>query len=194
MEGLIASQSACVEIEREPLRSPFGGGQDHSPRTAWSTGAAGLGLLCIMLILLLSMAGCQDRTSLIPNSDPSLRKTKSEFARDALQRHPYHADAIHAGRIAGAATVDYSDDHLQIANLTKEDWMDVEIWVNQQYVVFVPKIEGKAAVAKTIDFTMLYDQMGRPFPSENKTPDTQIRKVEIYHDGKLYDLAAVPAD
>jgi hypothetical protein len=171
-----------------------GRGVDYSPRTAWSTGAAAVGLFGITVLLLTGLLGCQDRTSFIPNSDPALRKTKSEFARDAMQRQPYHADAPRGGKLNGRASADYGDDNLLIANLSAEDWTKVEVWVNQQYVVFVPKIEGHAASAKTIDFTMMYDRMGRPFPSENKSPESMVHKVEIYRDGKMYELSTVAAD
>ena len=164
-----------------------------SCRTAWSTGAAGLTLLLITL-LLLSVGGCADQTSLLPNSDPSLRKTKTEFARDAVQRHPYHADAPHAGKIQGAASVDYGSDTLQIANLTNEDWNNVEVWVNEQWVVFVPRVPGKAEVARTLDFTMFYDRLGRPFPEDNSSPESVVHKVEIYRDGRLYELAGLMMD
>lgn len=43
---------------------------DHAPRTAWRTGAAGAALFCIAALLLTGALGCADRVSLIPNSDP----------------------------------------------------------------------------------------------------------------------------
>ena len=169
-----------------------------SQHTAWSTGAAGLGLFGICLLLLAgAVGGCADAdrpTSLVPNSDPALRKTKREFSADALKRHPYHADAPRAGKAHGGATVDYDLNTLQVANFTPEDWKNVEVWVNGQWVVFVPLVPGNAASAKTIDFTMLYDQMARPFPAENTTKETMVRKVEIYKDGKMYELAGLTAE
>lgn len=167
---------------------------DHSPRTSWSTGAVGIGLLCITLILLLGTVGCQDQVSLIPNSDPDLRKSRTEFARDAMDRHPYHADAPRAGKIRGAATADYGSNTMQVANFTPEDWKDIEIWVNGQWVVFVPMIPGNAATARTINFEMMYDRMGRPFPNDNANPDSMVRKVEVYRDGKMYELAGLSVD
>ena len=168
-----------------------------SPHTAWSTGAAGLGLFGICLLLLAGAVGCRDAdrpTSLIPNSDPALRKTKREFSADALKRHPYHADAPRGGKAHGGATVDYELNTLQLANFTSEDWRNVEVWVNGQWVVFVPLIPAKAATAKTIDFTMLYDPMARPFTAENTTQETMVRKVDIYKDGKMYELAGLTAE
>jgi hypothetical protein len=40
----------------------------------------------------------------------------------------------------------------------------------------------------------MYDRMGRPFPSENKSPESMVQKVEIYRDGKMYELSTVAAD
>jgi hypothetical protein len=167
---------------------------DHAPRTAWSTGVVAAALFMILLVLLTGVLGCMDRTSLIPNTDPALRKTKTEFAKDALQRQPYHADAPRAGKANGRAMFDYDDETLQVANFAPEDWTNVEIWVNGRYVVFLPKIEGNASIAKTIDFEMMYDEQGKPFPTKNTTPDSMIQRVEIFRDGKLYQLTAVPAD
>lgn len=164
------------------------------PRTVWSTGAAAVALFCITLFLLMAAGGCAGRTSVIPNSDPALRKTKNEFAADAMARQPYHADAPRAGKINGRASFDYADDTLQIVNFSADDWADVEIWVNQQYVVFVPRVAGNTMTAKTIDFTMLYNRLGHPFPSENKDEDSMVRKVEVYMGGKMYDLTAKPAE
>ena len=33
---------------------------------------------------------------------------------------------------------DYQLDLVQIANLSGEDWENVEVWVNKKYVVFIP--------------------------------------------------------
>jgi len=167
---------------------------DHSQRSALSAGAAGVGLLCIALALLAGALGCQDHVSLIPNSDPNLRKTRTEFARDGINRHPYHADAPRGGKLKGGATADYEANTLQIANFTAEDWKDVEIWVNGQWVVFVPMVPGNAATARTLNFEMMYDRMGRHFPTENKDRDTMVQKVEVYRDGKMYELAGLSID
>jgi hypothetical protein len=167
---------------------------DHHPRTAWSTGLVGLALFAMALVLLMSAAGCQDRTSLVPNSDPALRKTKTEFAADARARHPYHAEAPKAGVAQGAAAVDYELNRLQIANFTGEDWNNIELWVNRQWVVFVPKVPANAERAKTIDFSMLYNEVGMPFPDANRGDTSVVNKVEIYRDGRMYELAAIETE
>ncbi|HEX8911429.1 MAG TPA: hypothetical protein VF796_03645 [Humisphaera sp.] len=191
MDGTVSSNAVTTHANPVSVlrRVP-----DHHPRTAWSTGLAGLAIFAIALVLLIVATGCQDQTSLIPNSDPALRKTKTEFAKDALQRHPYHADAPKAGKAAGAATVNYEMDRLQVANLSEADWTNVELWVNGKYVVFLPKVPGKAETAKTIDFSMLYDELGRPFPAETGSPERQVKKVEVYRDGRMYELAGLDVE
>lgn len=188
MEGSFA-RSRTDQLESIDAAGAVAG--DHSPRSAISAGAAGVGLLCIALALLTGALGCQDRVSLIPNSDPSLRKTRTEFARDGINRHPYHADAPRGGKIQGGASANYDANTLQVANFTAEDWTDVEIWVNGQWVVFVPSVPGNARTARTLNFEMMYDRMGRHFPTENKDRETMVHKVEIYRDGKMYELAGL---
>ncbi|MDB5297361.1 MAG: hypothetical protein JWO31_3344 [Phycisphaerales bacterium] len=187
LHGRLAAPGRAAWYDRD--------GFAQAPRTAWSTGAAGIGLFGITVLLLVGALGCQDTaTSIIPNSDPALRKTRREFSADAMKRQPYHADAPKGGKINGAATVDYGDDIIQLANLTPDDWKEVEVWVNGQWVVYLPTVPGKAVTAKTIDFAMLYDQMARPFPSDNTTPEKMVNKVEIYMNGKMYELAGLTAE
>ena len=40
--------------------------------------------------------------------------------------------------------VDYGADTLQVVNLSDEDWDNVEIWLNRQYVVFIPACPERA--------------------------------------------------
>ena len=81
-----------------------------------------------------------------------------------------------------------------MANFAPEDWTNVELWVNQQYVVFLPRIEGNASIAKTINFEMLFNERAKSFPTENVDANSMVRKVEIFKDGKLFELATAPAD
>src|SRR4051794_23216863 len=99
----------------DSINAPIGGAVavrewGYAPRNAWSTGLIAVALFAILALLLTGVLGCSDRTSLIPNSDPALRKTKTEFCRDALTRQPYHGDAPKAGKIAGRAQYDYEDE------------------------------------------------------------------------------------
>jgi hypothetical protein len=133
-------------------------------------------------------AGCGGRVSYFPNSDPALRRKPAEFAADAASRHPYKADAPRGGEINGRAQVGYWVDHLDVANLSNADWDNVEVWVNQAYVVHVPKIPARRTW--TFNFEMLYDAAGHHFP----TSKTEIKKVEIYMDGRMYDVPVKLAD
>lgn len=136
----------------------------------------------ISIALLAAVAGCKARPSLIPNSDPALRKTNAEFAADAKKRHPYPADAPKGGEAVSRAQVGYDRDVLQVANLSDQEWKAVDLWVNRKYVVHLPRIER--GQLKTINFKMLYDDKGRSLP----TSGTPIKTVEILRDGTLYDV------
>ena len=73
---------------------------------------------------------------------------------------------------------------MDIVNFSDEDWNNVEIWVNQKYVVFLPRMTSKTL--QTIAFTMMYDADGSPFPADNLR--TLVKTIEIYRDGKLWDV------
>lgn len=195
MEGIYArSRNEPFETPESAAAADLHVAGDHTPRSALTVGAAGIGLFCIMLVLLAGATGCQDSVSLIPNPDPNLQKTRTEFARDAIARHPYHAEAPRGGKLQGGASVDYSDNILHVANFTSEDWKDVEIWVNGQWVVFVPNVPKNAETSRRLNFEMMYDRMGRHFPIENNDETTMVKKVEIFRDGKMYELAGLSID
>lgn len=138
------------------------------------------------------IVGCAGRPSILPNTDKSLRKTSAQFAADAAKRHPYKADAPRGGEVAGRAQVGYMLDQLEIANLSDTDWSDVEVWVNKKYVVHVPLIEKGAQRVKVFPFQMIFDDAGNSFPTDNNT--TRIESVELYKDGKMFDVTTKLAD
>src|SRR5215217_3536484 len=109
----------------------------------------------LLMIAVAVLAGCSGRPSLIPNADQSLRKPSSQFAADAAKRHPYKTDAPRGGEAVARAQVGYTLNQLDVVNLSQEPWTDVEIWVNQKYVVFVPRMEPNKL--KTLNFQMLFD-------------------------------------
>ncbi len=145
------------------------------------------------LLIVLSLgilAGCAGRAEVWPNKDPALRKTAAEFAADAAKRHPYKATAPRGGDAMAGCEVGYVWDRLDISNFSESDWTDVELWINGEYVLFLPKLESKQL--KSIPFQALYDDKGQSFPTGNgkwtaRTP-VIISKVELYRDGKLYDV------
>jgi hypothetical protein len=135
-------------------------------------------------------AGCAGRPSIMPNSDKSLRKTSAQFAADAARRHPYKTDAARGGEVAGRAQVGYVSDKLELVNLSDHDWNDVEVWVNQEYVVHIASIpQGKL---KVFPFQMMFDANGNSFPTRNDK--IRIQKVELLMDGKMYDVTTKLAD
>lgn len=136
--------------------------------------------------------GCAGRPSILPNADKTLRKTSAQFAADAAKRHPYKAEAPRGGEIAGRAQVGYMLDWLEVANLSDTDWTDVEIWVNKKYVVAVPLMEKGAARVTRFPFQMIFDDGGNSFPTDNNK--TRIESVELYKDGKMFDVTTKLAD
>jgi len=137
-----------------------------------------------VVLALTFVAGCSGRPSVFPNSDKSLRKTSAEFAADAAKRHPYKKDAPRGGEAVGRAQVGYTLNQIDVVNLSKDPWNDVEVWVNQNYVVFLPSMPPNQL--KSIPFQMLFDDKGAYFPLDNKK--VLVTKVEIYRDGKMYDV------
>ena len=148
----------------------------------------------VAILTLAPLVGCAGRPSLIPNSDPALRKTSAQFASDAARRHPFNAALPSGGTATGRAQVGYGRDTLEIANTGTEDWQNVEVWVNRRYVVFVPSIRAGASRVKTLHFQMLFDENGRSFPVDNRTPERMVRQVEIVRDGMIYTVPFAQAD
>jgi hypothetical protein len=128
--------------------------------------------------------GCSGRPALIPNPDPNLRKASAQFAADAAVRHPYKSDVPRGGEAIARSQVGYALDRLDLVNLSQEPWSDVEIWVNQRYVVHLPKVEPNTL--KIINFQMLYDEKGNYFPTDNTK--VLISKVEVLKGGKMFDV------
>ena len=137
-----------------------------------------------------AVGGCSGRPALIPNPDPNLRKASAQFAADAAVRHPYKSDVPRGGEAIARSQVGYALDRLDLVNLSQEPWKDVEIWVNQRYVVHLPKVEPNTL--KIINFQMLYDEKGNYFPTDNKK--VLVDKVEMYKDGKMFDVPVRLAD
>jgi hypothetical protein len=142
------------------------------------------------LLGLALVVGCAGgRPSLVPNSNPDLRKASVEFAADAAKRE-YKPDAPRAAGVQGRAQVGYMLNRLDVINLSNDEWDNTEIWVNQKYVVFLPKM--KPNELQSIDFEMLYDQSGHYFPTHSLKE--KVAKVEAYTGGKMYEIPVKLAD
>ena len=137
--------------------------------------------------------GCQGRPTLFPNSDSNLHKTSTEFAADAAKRFPYPGDtAGKGGEIAGRAEVDTMMTNLQLLNSSEDDWKDIDVWVNKSHVCHIPLIPKGKEKVETISFSMLYDEHGNYFTTQNgKNP---VNRVEIVRDGKIYTVPVRLAD
>lgn len=151
-------------------------------------------LLCLGLMLGL-LAGCAGRAELLPNADLPYR-TSAEFAADAAKRFPYKASATRGGQALAAAEVGYFLDRLDINNLSDVEWTDVECWVNGGYVVYLPKLPPKKIVS--VPFQAIFNDAGSSFPTHrgswyNPHP-LMIDKVELFRDGKLYDVPVRAAE
>ena len=145
-------------------------------------------------LILAALAGCAGRPSLLPNSDPAMNKTSAQFAADAAKRGPFNASLPNGGDAKGRAQVGYGLDTVQLVNLSGEDWENVEIWINRQYVVFVPRIAAKSERAKTLNFQMFYDDKGHYFPVDNNSPNRMIRQLEMVQGGQVYRIPFTQAD
>lgn len=151
-------------------------------------------LSAVAAAALLAITGCAGRPSLIPNSDPALRKTSAQFASDAARRHPFNESLPSGGTAQGRAQVGYGRDTIEIVNLGAEDWQNVELWANRRYVVFIPRIRAGANRVTTINFQMMFDEKGKYFPLNNATPDRMVRQLEIVRDGQVYTVPFKQAD
>ena len=138
----------------------------------------------VAFIALAMSLGCSGRPALIPNPDKNLRKASAQFAADAAVRHPYKAEIPRGGEAIARSQVGYSMDRLDLVNLSQEEWTDVELWVNEKYVIHLPKVEPNQL--KLIQFQMLFDDKGNYFPTDNKK--VLVSKVEVLKDGKMFDV------
>jgi hypothetical protein len=138
----------------------------------------------LSLLALAAFVGCAGRPALIPNPDPNLRKTSAQFAADAATRHPYKAAAPRGGEAIARAQVGYTLNRIDLVNLSHEEWANVEVWVNQDYVVFLPKVEPNKL--KILNFELLFNGQGVSFPRDNSK--VLVNKVEVFKDGKMFDV------
>lgn len=142
-----------------------------------------------MLIAAFVAVGCSERTGFLPNQDVSLRRQDRQFAADAMTRFPYKESAP-KGTTDARAEVDYMYKYLGVANLSDQPWKDVEVWVNRQYVVHVPAWAQDSL--KRLQFSMLRDERGNPFTTDGGVHP--IKKVEVYTEGKMYEIPLALAD
>ena len=101
------------------------------------------------------------------------------------------APSAAAARIALRRPAPAAKNKLEIANQSDTDWNDVELWVNQSYVVHLPLLKAHAEKVTSIPFQAIFNDKGRSFPTDGKT---HIDKVEVYYGGTMYDVPKQLAD
>jgi hypothetical protein len=141
----------------------------------------------VIVALILALGGCSTdgQPTLIPNSDANLRKSSAEFAADAAKRQ-YEADAPQEKQTIARAQYNLMERQFDLANLTNSDWHNIEVWVNQKYVVMVP--EWTRNTAKALNFELFYDAEGHHFKTH--FGGNPVKSLQIYQDGKMYDVVA----
>ena len=139
------------------------------------------------------LSGCSGRATVLPNPDPALHKTSTEFAVDAVRRFPYQDHIPQGGDIVGRAQVGYMVKKIELVNLSADDWNNIEVWLNQKYVVFVPKMTPH--ILEELPFQMFYDDQGHYFPKDGSDGNASlVKKLEIVMDGKMYNVPLQLAD
>lgn len=132
--------------------------------------------------------GCAAQPSLLPNPDPALRRTVAEFRADAATRS-YPAEAPRGRGLEARSQIGYMAKRVDVANLSQQDWQNIEVWVNRRYVVFLPRIER--GTLRSIPFTALFDREGNHMPTDSRT--FVVETVEVLLDGQLYDIKVTVA-
>jgi hypothetical protein len=143
-------------------------------------------------VALLALSGCMDRATIFENPDKSLHKPISAFRSDALDRFPYKAEAPKEKEIRARAQVGYPYNRLEVVNFTEQDWENVELWVNRKYVCLIPKMQSRKL--KEIHFPTLMDEKGKSFPMNSHKSEDLIRSVEVFRDGKMYQVTVEATD
>lgn len=132
--------------------------------------------------------GCTSGNNrLNPNPEKSFQKKPRQLTAYASER-AYPAEATKAEKSPIVAEVDYGIDVINLVNLGTEDWQDVDVWVNQQYVVKLASL--RVGVQRGINFRLLYDNAGHQAPSKG----VWIKTVEIERGGELYPVRLKIAD
>ena len=81
---------------------------------------------------------------------------------------------------------------VRVENQTNHEWTDVEIWVNERYVVHVTQM--KPFDLKVINFRMLYNEKNQAFPMFNTTDAKRVEKVEVLWAGQMFNVPVALAD
>jgi len=141
----------------------------------------------LALAMAFQVTGCtgDGRPTLLPNADPALRRSSTELAADSAKRS-YPANAPKDPKAIARADYNLMARKFNLANLSDSDWKNVEVWVNQAYVLNVPNFPKNSDEA--LNFELFYDQYGHHFQTNGgKNP---VQSLQIYREGKVYDVVA----
>lgn len=141
----------------------------------------------ILLGLGCGLAGCtsEGHTSFWANPDSVMRRSAAEFAADAAKRG-YPATATRNTQVCARAEFEQMMGRVDLVNLTPADINEVDVWINQQYVVHVPVLKTQGD--EKLDFEMFYNRDGHKFETDGgKNP---IKTIELFHDGQIYPVIA----
>jgi hypothetical protein len=135
----------------------------------------------------LGLVGCSSdgQTSLLPNPDGNMQRTSAEFAADAAKRN-YEAEAPREKAQDARAEYEIMTHRIDLVNLANGDWSNVEVWINHEYVVYIPVMQKM--VDEKLDYEMFFDRDGHHF--ETKGGATPLQSLQIYRDGTMYDVTA----
>jgi hypothetical protein len=149
-------------------------------------------IVAALLVMFFVLTGCAGRPALIPVSDPALKKTSAQFAADAAKRS-YPATAPRGGEAEARAEVDHGVlNRLKLANLSDQDWADVDLWINHKYVVHLGN--WPHGQLKKVNFQMLYNDNGQSFPISNDAKGQKVESVELSREGKVFEVPVTLAD
>jgi len=137
----------------------------------------------------LAVMGCEGTVSMLPVADSQLRKTPAMFAADAAKRQ-YEAGAQKIPDKEFRAQYALIVREVDLANISNQDWENVEVWINKTYVVSVPHFEKKSD--KTLYFTMFYDRNGHHFDTNHG--QNPIKTLEVFRSGAMYAVVDHVAD
>ena len=146
--------------------------------------------LPLLTVFVLTLAGCSildGRPTLLPNGNKALRKTPAEFAFDAAQRMPYPDDVPVGRSFDVGAEVDYTFDQVHLLNFSGQSFEDVEVWINESYVVHLPVLPD--GDKQELPFRIFYGEGGEHFPTNNRT--VQVDSLRLLVSG---EAVQVPLD
>lgn len=129
-----------------------------------------------ILLAALLLTGCKDTPGFYPNAEPALRNSVGSYRTDAAQRI-YPTEAPRGSNLVARAQIGYVVKAVDVANLSTADWDNVEVWVNKQYVCFLPKMQ--AGRLKSIPFDALFDRNGQHIPRDSRTFVVEDRKSVV---------------